>query len=52
MDTLRIGDKVYYSIQKAALMYGVTEKTIYEWIKKEFTDNKKVGNQTFVRKIS
>jgi sortase (surface protein transpeptidase) len=51
MDTLRIGDKIYYSLSKASLVYGVSEKTIYEWAKTGLAEKLKVGSASFFRKL-
>ena len=49
MDTLRVGEKIYYSVEKAMLVYDVTKKTIYDWIKTDRMEKKKLGSATFVR---
>ncbi|MCF8218766.1 MAG: helix-turn-helix domain-containing protein [Bacteroidales bacterium] len=49
MDTLIFQEKKYYSLKKAAEMYGVTLKTIHQWIKEGKFEKKKVGSATFVK---
>jgi excisionase family DNA binding protein len=49
MDTLIFQEKKYYSLKKAAKMYGVTLKTIHQWIKEGKLEKKKVGSATFVK---
>ena len=49
MDTLKVKDKKYYSLQKAAQIYNVTVKTIHQWIKEGKMEKKKLGSASFVR---
>ena len=49
MDTLTVGEKKYYSIEKAELMFSVTKKTIHIWIREGKLEKKKLGSATFVR---
>lgn len=51
MDAIKIKDITYYSIQRATLEYGVTKKTLYEWIKEDKMEIKTIGTVKFVRKI-
>ena len=51
MDTLRIGNKIFYSLKKAILVYNVSEKTIYEWVKNGIAEKYKIGSASFFRRI-
>lgn len=51
MDTLTIQDRKYYSLKAAAEFYGVTLKTIHQWIKEGKMEKKKIGSASFVRVV-
>ena len=51
MDTIKKGKKTYYSLDRAAIIYGCTKKTLHEWIRTGKGEKIKFGSATFMRKI-
>lgn len=47
--TVTVGDKKFFSLNQAALVYDVTVKTIHQWVKEGKMEKKKIGSATFVR---